>query len=210
MFTWKLTPRPYSDEEAKELLTPLMSPETTEWHYRKHHSGYVVALNTIEKELQNVTRDGSNGNYSGFGELKRRQPFNHAGTILHDVYWMNVGGNGDVSKAPQLFQKIEEEFGSFEAWKEDMIATGMAAKLGGWAVLTLDTLISGRLLNILVDEHQNGALWGGIPIVALDMFEHAYYHQDGPARPAFINHFFESLHWERIEALYTQHSSSVH
>jgi len=207
MFSWQLSPRPYSDDEAKTLLAPLMSSETTEWHYRKHHAGYVAALNVIEEKLQNVSRDGANGNYSEFGELKRRQPFNHAGTLLHDVYWMNVGGDGDVQKAPVLLAKIEEEFGSFEAWKDDMIATGMAAKLGGWAVLTLDTLFSKRLLNVLVDEHQNGALWGGLPLIALDMFEHAYYHKDGPARPAFINHFFENLHWERIEAFYIRHTS---
>ncbi len=198
-FTWSAGSRPYSDDEAKTLLSALMSEESTDWHYNKHHKGYAVALNKIDADLQSANKEGINGNYSHFGELKRRQPFNHAGVVLHDVYWDNLGGDGDISTTSILMKEIEKNFGSFEAWKEDMIATAMSAKLGGWAVLTLDTQLSGQLMNVLVDEHQNGAIWGGIPLIALDMFEHAYYHKDGPNRMAFINNFFENLHWGRIE-----------
>jgi Fe-Mn family superoxide dismutase len=198
-YTWSAAPRPYSHEEAKNILSGVMSEESTDWHYNKHHKGYAAALNKIETDLKTASKEGVNGNYSFYGELKRRQPFNHAGVVLHDLYWDNLGGDGDTSSAPKLMAEIEKNFGSFEAWKEDMIATAMAAKLGGWSVLTHDKLLSGRLLNVLVDEHQNGALWGGNPIIALDMFEHAYYHKDGPNRMAFINNFFDNLHWGRIE-----------
>lgn len=200
--TWNVNPRPYSDEEAKTLLVDLMSEDTSDWHHNTHHKGYAAALNKIDAELETASKEGVNGNYSQFGELKRRQPFNHAGVILHNVFWENVGGNGDASLAPELMAKIEEDFGSFDAWKEDMIATAMGAKLGGWAVLTHDTMLSGKLMNVLVDEHQNGALWGGNPIIALDMFEHAYYHKDGPKRMVFINNFFANLHWGRTEEMY--------
>ena len=200
--TWSVNPRPYSDDEAKVLLAHLMSEETSDWHHNTHHKGYATALNTIDKELAEASKEGVNGNYSRFGELKRRQPFNHAGVVLHNVFWENVGGDGNPSAAPTLVQKIEEDFGSLEKWREDMIATAMSAKLGGWAVLTHDTLLSGKLMNILVDEHQNGALWGGKPIIALDMFEHAYYHKDGPKRMVFINNFLDSIHWERTEKLF--------
>ena len=200
--TWSVNPRPYSDDEAKALLSRLMSEETSDWHHNTHHKGYATALNTIDKELAEASKEGVNGNYSRFGELKRRQPFNHAGVVLHNVFWENVGGDGDPSAAPTLVQKIEEDFGSLEKWREDMIATAMSAKLGGWAVLTHDTLLSGKLMNVLVDEHQNGALWGGKPIIALDMFEHAYYHKDGPKRMVFINNFLDSIHWERTEKLF--------
>jgi Fe-Mn family superoxide dismutase len=83
----------------------------------------------------------------------------------------------------------------------------MATKLSGWAVLTFDRLYSERMLNIVVDEHQNGAIWGGVPIIALDMFEHAYYHKDGAARPNFINNFLGNLNWERIEERYKKYCS---
>lgn len=199
-YTWNFNPRPYSDDQAAELLSGVISPQTADWHYNKHHQGYVGALNAIEKGLESASKDGVNGNYAAYAELKRRQPFNHAGTVLHDVYWQNLGGDGDINAAPTVKAAIEEHFGSFETWREDFFATAMSAKLSGWSVLTVDKLYSGRFLNILVDEHQNGAIWGGIPLVACDMFEHAYYHKDGPARPNYINNFIDSIHWGRVEA----------
>lgn len=203
-YEWKFNPRPYSDEEAKTLLKDLLSPETTDWHYNTHHKGYVTFLNKIEAGLPNADKAGANGNWSDFGELKRRQTWNHAGTVLHDVYWEVMGGDGDPSKGKEVVAAIEKEFGSLDAWKADFKATAIATKLSGWSVLTLDQLYSGRLLNVLVDEHHYGAIWGGIPLISCDMFEHAYYHKDGPARAKYLDNFFANLHWERINARYTK------
>ncbi len=198
IYEWKTGTRPYSDEEAKTLLKNVISPETSDWHYNKHHKGYVAALNTIEKGLETADRSKANGNYSELGELKRRFTWNHSGALLHDVYWNVLGGDGDPRKGPQVLAAIEKEFGSFEKWKEDFKATAFSAKLSGWGLLVYDSLYSQRLLNVLVDEHQYGAIWGGIPLIALDVFEHAYYHKDGPGRAAYIDNFINSLHWGRI------------
>jgi superoxide dismutase, Fe-Mn family len=206
-YEWKFNPRPYSDDEAKKLLDKVVSPETTDWHYNKHHKGYVAALNTIEKGLEKADRSGANGNYSEVGELKRRFTWNHAGTLLHDVYWEVLGGDGDPSKGPDVKSAIEKEFGSFDTWKEDFKAAAMSAKLSGWGLLVFDRLYSGRLLNVLVDEHQYGAIWGGIPLISCDVFEHAYYHKDGPGRAGYIDNFLNSLHWERINARYKKYVS---
>jgi Fe-Mn family superoxide dismutase len=197
-YEWKFNPRPYSDEEAKTLLKNVVSPETSDWHYNKHHKGYVAALNTIENGLATADRSAANGNYSEIGELKRRLTWNHSGALLHDVYWDNLGGDGDPSKGPEILKAIEQNFGSFDAWKEDFKAAAFAAKLSGWGLLVWDQLYSGRLLNVLVDEHQYGAIWGGIPLIACDVFEHAYYHKDGPGRAAYIDNFIAGLNWGRI------------
>ncbi len=197
-YEWKFNPRPYSDDEAKSLLKNVVSPETTDWHYNKHHKGYVTALNTIENALSTADRSKANGNYSEIGELKRRLTWNHSGALLHDVYWSNMGGDGDPSKGPEVVAAIEKEFGSLEKWKEDFKAAAFSAKLSGWGLLVFDKLYSGRLLNVLVDEHQYGAIWGGIPLIACDVFEHAYYHKDGPGRAAYIDNFLATLHWGRI------------
>jgi Fe-Mn family superoxide dismutase len=197
-YEWKVGNRPYSDEEAKTLLKNVMSTETTDWHYNRHHKGYVAALNTIEAGLAKADPAGANGNYSEIGELKRRRNWNHAGALLHDVYWEVLGGDGDPKKGPEVLKAIEAEFGSFDKWKVDFKATAMAAKLSGWALLVFDRLYSGRLLNVMVDEHQNGAIWGGVPMISLDVFEHAYYHKDGPGRAAYVDNFINSLHWGRI------------
>lgn len=201
-YEWKIGQRPYSDEEAKSLLSDVISPETSDWHYNKHHAGYVAALNTIEKGLESADRSKSNGNYSEIGELKRRLTWNHSGALLHDIYWDVLGGDGDPSKSPEVLAAIEKEFGSFEAWKEDFKATAFAAKLSGWGLLVFDALYSQRVINVLVDEHQYGAIWGGIPLIACDVFEHAYYHKDGPGRAAYIDNFINSLNWERINDRY--------
>lgn len=204
-YEWKFNPRPYSDEEAKKLLADVVSPETTDWHYNKHHKGYVVALNAIEKGLESTDRSAANGNYSEVGELKRRFTWNHAGTLLHDVYWEVLGGDGDVTKGPDIKAALENEFGSVDAWKEDFKATAMSAKLSGWGLLVFDQLYSGRLLNVLVDEHQYGAIWGAIPLVSCDVFEHAYYHKDGPGRAGYIDNFINNLHWGRVNERYKKY-----
>ncbi|MBL0107121.1 MAG: hypothetical protein IPP52_07525 [Ignavibacteria bacterium] len=109
-----------------------------------------------------------------------------------------LGGDGDTAKGPEVISAIEKEFGSVDNWKVDFKATAVSAKLSGWAVLAFDQLYSQRLLNVLVDEHHYGAIWGGIPLISCDVFEHAYYHKDGPARAAYIDNFLKNLNWSRI------------
>lgn len=197
-FEYKLTPRPYSDEEAKKLLSSVVSPETTDWHYNTHHKGYVTVLNNIEKELDSADRSKANGNYSQIGELKRRYTWNHAGALLHDVYWEVLGGDGDQTKGAEVLKALETQFGSFDNWKADFKACAISAKLSGWGLLVYDALWSKRLINVLVDEHHYGAIWGGIPLIACDVFEHAYYHKDGPGRAKYVDNFLGNLHWGRI------------
>ncbi len=201
-YKWKLAKRPYSDEKAKDLLKNVISPETSDWHYNKHHKGYVAALNIIEQGLETAEVESANGNYSEFGELKRRLTWNHSGALLHEIYWDVMGGDGDSSQGKNVVRAIEKEFGSLDQWKADFKATAFSAKLSGWGLLVFDQLYSGRLLNVLVDEHQYGAIWGGIPLIACDVFEHAYYHKDGPGRAVYIENFINNLNWERINKRY--------
>ncbi len=205
-YEWNFNPRPYSDDEAGDLLAPVIDAETADWHYNKHHKGYVAAMNTIEKELDDADRGAANGNYSHIGELKRRFTWNHAGALLHDIYWDVLGGDGDTSKGPEVVAAIEKEFGSIENWKADFKAACVSAKLSGWGVLVFDQLYSGRLINQLVDEHHYGAMWGGIPLIPCDVFEHAYYHKDGPGRATYIDNFIDNLHWGRINARYVKYA----
>lgn len=199
---YELKKRPYSDDEAKKLLAPVMSPETTDWHYNKHHKGYVDKLNEIEQQLKSADKSKAHANYAEWTELKRQESFNHAGMVLHDVFWDNLGGDGDISKASDIKAAIEKEFGSFDAWKEDFIATSFGAKNSGWGLLVVDTLVGNKLRNVQVDFHNFGAFWGARPIVACDVFEHAYYHKDGPDRKSYIKNFVDNLHWGRIEKLF--------
>jgi len=111
----------------------------------------------------------------------------------------------DPDRDWELAFKDEKEFGSFDAWKADFKAAAVSAKLSGWGLLVSDKLYSGRLLNVLVDEHQYGAIWGGVPLISCDVFEHAYYHKDGPGRAKYIDNFFSTIHWERVNARYKKY-----
>jgi Fe-Mn family superoxide dismutase len=198
----KLKPRPYSDEEAKKVLLGVMSAETTDWHYNTHHKGYITKINEIEKKLEEKKvelRTSANANYSEFGELKRRETFNLNGAILHDLFWENLGGNGNVQEATNISNKIISDFGSTEEWKADIKAVALSAKNSGWAVLAIDTTSGNKLKNFLVDEHGVGAVWGAIPLIALDVYEHAYYHKDGPKRAAYIDNFISNINWKKVE-----------
>lgn len=205
-FDYKLKSRPYTDDEAKSKLASVIDAETADWHYNTHHKGYVDKLNEIEKALETADPAKANGNYSVIGELKRRWTWNHAGTVLHDLYWENLGGDGDDSKAPDVRAEIIKTYGSIDAWKADLKATALAAKLSGWGVLILDQLGSGQVRNVLVDEHHYGAVWGAVPLIACDVFEHAYYHKDGPKRALYIDNFIKNLHWGRINDRYKKYA----
>ena len=199
----KLKARPYSDEEAKTILASVMSQETIDWHYNTHHKGYITKRNEIEKKIQEKgaeLRTSANANYSEFGELKRRETFNANGAILHDIFWENLGGEGQtIESAPKLKEKIILDFGSIENWKLDLVATAISAKNSGWAVLVIDKLSDGKLRNLLIDEHGVGAIWGAKPLIALDVYEHAYYHKDGPKRALYIENFIKNINWKKVE-----------
>jgi superoxide dismutase len=142
-YEWKFNPRPYSDEEAKTLLKDVIDAETTDWHYNTHHKGYVTFLNNIEKELESADPSKANGNWSDIGELKRRFTWNHSGAYLHDVYWDNLGGDGDINKGAEIKKAIEEHFGSVEKWKTEFKACCVAAKLSGWGLFSTGFILAG-------------------------------------------------------------------
>jgi Fe-Mn family superoxide dismutase len=96
-------------------------------------------------------------------------------------------------------KKIEADYGSFENWRADLVATAVSAR--GWAVTAL-VLPSDRLHNFLVDFHNQGAVWNTVPIIALDVFEHAYYLDYQTNRKAYLEAFFQNLDWGYVEKRY--------
>jgi len=195
---WALPPRPYSDAVARSILHPVIDADTATWHYRVHQQGYVDALNK-EQPFRAPEHAKGNANLEPVAEVRRRHAFNHAGLLLHQVYWQNMGGNGDPAAGPALAKAVGRRWGSLRNWALDFSFTAMSAKNSGWAVLALDLLGSGELENLIVDEHHIGALWGAVPIIACDVFEHAYYHRNGPDRLTYIREFLRHLNWSRSD-----------
>ncbi len=195
-----LTPLPKQPKSYSNVL----SEQVVTWHHDKHQAGYVTKFNEILEQLEKSDKSKSNANYSDFGELKRRLSFNHAGILLHENYWQVFGTseeNKDLNvKELEIYGQIEEDFGSFDNWKADFEATAKSSL--GWAILVFDTLTQ-KLMNVSVDFHNNGAIWDSKVIIALDVFEHAYYKDYGPDRASYIAKFIENLDWKSINCIFS-------
>lgn len=179
----------------KNLFTkdlPGLSQKMLAEHF-KLYEGYVKKSNEIQSKVESADKSEANGVYSFIGELKRQETFAVNGMKLHEVYFGHLQGDGDSAKAPDLVAMIEKDFGSIDAWKEEMLATGMSAR--GWAILAFDYR-DNRLHVYGSDGHNVGAVWGAVPVVVLDVYEHAYFIDYGISRKDYIDTFFKNLDWE--------------
>lgn len=173
-------------------------------HY-KLYEGYVKKTNEIQVKVDSADKSEANGVYSLIGELKREETFAVNGMKLHEVYFGHLQGDGDAAKAPQLAAMIEKDFGGVGAWQEEMVATGMSAR--GWAVLAFDYR-DNRLHVYGADAHNVGAVWGAIPVIVLDVYEHAYAIDYGISRKAYIDSFFKNLDWAYAEKIVFEYGLS--
>lgn len=175
-----------------------ISEQVVTWHHGRHYAGYVTNRNLNEEQIARLGPGTPNFDARVYGGIKRDEAWNASGQILHEVYFDNLGGDGRPGNGP-VEQGIVACFGSIEHWVADM--TAIAGQATGWALLCYDPS-DGRLHNYLVDQHQFHGVWGALVLVALDVFEHAYYHDYGPDRGAYLTAFFENLHWGRINERY--------
>lgn len=156
----------------------------------KLYQGYVKNSNMLLSLLNSISEP------TQFGALKRRLGWEFDGMVLHELYFENLGGKKPIDKNSPISQAIESAFGSFEAWKKDFIATGMMRGIG-WAILYRDPA-SKRMLNVWINEHDLGHLAGGVPILVMDVFEHAYMPQYGLDRDKYIDAFFQNIDWDAV------------
>ncbi|MDP2695862.1 MAG: Fe-Mn family superoxide dismutase [bacterium] len=166
----------------------------------KLYEGYVKKTNEIQKKIEDADKSEANAVYSYIGELKREEVFAINGIKLHEIYFDHLGGDGKPSG--ELVKMIERDFGSVDKWREDMIATGLSAR--GWAIMAYD-LKDSQLHNYGADAQNIGAVWGAIPIIALDVYEHAYFMDYGTDRKSYVNAFFENLDWSVANAMMTKY-----
>ena len=174
---------------------PKMSKRMLDEHI-KLYEGYIKKANEIILKIEEADKSEANASYSFIGELKRQETFSVNGLKLHELYFGHLGGNGEINGKIKLL--IERDFGSIEAWKEDIVATGLSAR--GWAILAFDYRTD-SLHNYGSDAHNIGAVWGAIPLLALDVYEHAYFIDYGIARKDYIEAFFKNINWDYVNKL---------
>jgi len=160
------------------------------------YRGYVTNTNKLVEILNQMPKEGKVGSPE-FAELKRRFGWEFNGMRLHEYYFENLGGKGRLEKTGKLYKRISLEFGSFETWEKEFRAVGMMRGIG-WAILYQDPF-TGKLLNFWVNEHDVGHPAGCIPLLILDVFEHAFMIDYGLKRADYIEAFFKNIQWKAVE-----------
>lgn len=178
---------------------PGLSEKLMTEHY-KLYEGYVKKANEIAEKLKTVDYSTANATYSDLRALKLGYSFAVNAVKSHELYFENLGGQGEKPTG-WVGSEIEKQFGSFENWLKDMKGTGLAAR--GWVWLAWDWQ-TGKLFNFLGDQHDGFPIWHATPLIALDVYEHAYMMDYGVARADYIESFFKNLNWGSAEALATK------
>ena len=161
------------------------------------YQGYVTNTNKLSDLIGRILAEGKTATPE-YAELKRRFGWEWNGMRLHEFYFENLGGKGVLDPASKLGKAVAAEFGSVEKWEADFRAA--AAMRGiGWVVLYQDRL-GGRLFNQWVNEHDVGNPAGAVPVLVMDVFEHAFMVDYGLKRADYIAAFFRNVNWKAAEA----------
>lgn len=191
--------------EAKPLSangsTAGLSEKAINIHHDKLYVGYVNKKNEIDQKLSDYLAaekfDSANQTYSDLRALKDGETFAVNGVYLHEWYFAMLGGKGEASGT--LADALIAQFGSVEKFLKYFAACGMAAR--GWVVLAWDT--QEQMLKIYSgDAHNQGGVWGALPIIVLDVYEHAYFIDYGSDRKAYINAFLQQLDWQKANEFF--------
>lgn len=175
-----------------DALEPAISEQVMTWHHDTHHQGYVNGVNSAEEGLEAQREEGD---FSDTGSLLDQFTHNFCGNVLHEMFWNNLSPNGGGRPEGELMEKIEEDFGSYENWREEFKAAASSAS--GWALLVYIPYTD-ELHNVAVDDHDDGAVWGAHPILAVDVWEHSYYHDYGPDRGEFVENVLDLVDWNDV------------
>ncbi len=190
---YELPPLPY----PYNALEPYIDEQTMHLHHDIHHKGYVDGLNKAEAELAKA-RDA--GDFALVKHWEREAAFHGSGHIFHSIFWTNMAaannGGGGAPKGA-LAQQIEKDFGSFDKFKAQFIAASIAVEGSGWGVLAWQPTLQ-RLVILTAEKHQNLTQWGAIPLLVLDVWEHAYYLKYQNKRGDYVKAFFNIVNWPDV------------
>jgi Fe-Mn family superoxide dismutase len=170
-----------------------ISRESVEAHY-KLYQGYVAKRNEILGTLSEVDLSTANQVYSELRALKVDLTFAIGGIKNHEIYFEHLGGDGGDPDGA-IGDLIERDFGSAGNWKADLTATGMAGRGWAWTAYDWD---EGRLFNYLGDTQNTYPIWNATPLIALDVYEHAYFLDYQTDRASYIEAFFANLDWSTV------------
>ena len=187
---------------AYNALDPYIDARTMELHHSKHHKAYVDGLNKAEAELAKAR---SLQDFSFIQYWSKQSAFHGGGHALHSLFWKSMaapsqGGGGEPKGL--LSEKIKEDFGSFDSFKKQFSSAAASVEGSGWAILHLRKS-DNRLIILQAENQHKLSAWDTIPLLNIDVWEHAYYLTYQNKRADYIQAWWNIVNWSFVEEMYT-------
>ncbi len=175
-------------------LEPHISGKIMELHHDKHHAGYVQGAN---KALDSLDEARDKEDFTRLSALEKALAFNLSGHVLHSLFWQNLTPKGGGEPEGELARAIQRDFGSFATFQKQMKEVAGTIMGSGWAALVWEPL-GQRLLTTQIYDHQSNLSQGGVPLMVLDAWEHAFYLQYQNRKTEFFDAIWSVWDWEDV------------
>jgi len=177
-----------------DALEPHIDEQTMRLHHDLHHKAYVDGLNAAEKKLAECRESGD---FAAVQAAQRALAFHGSGHFNHCVFWENMGPKGGGTPSGDLGARIQKDFGSFDKFKAHFSAAAATVEGNGWGILAWHPA-AGHLFVLASMNHQNQGIHGAIPLLMLDVWEHAYYLKYQNKRPAYVEAWWNVVNWSDV------------
>jgi superoxide dismutase, Fe-Mn family len=180
-----------------DALAPYISEDQLRIHHQKHHSAYVEGANMIFKKIEKARSENSDLNIKA---ILKELSFHIGGFLLHSMFWNNLAPTNNGGRKPEdsLLEAIENEFGSFEQFRDEFTKTALSVEGSGWAILTYCEYTRRPLL-MQIEKHNVNVYPNFKILLLLDVWEHAYYIDYKNDRAKYINSFWNIVNWKKVE-----------
>jgi superoxide dismutase, Fe-Mn family len=182
-------PLPYN----QNFLEPFMDEETVHLHHMFHHGGAVKAAN---KDAEMIRQALNENKIETIDYWTRKLSYHFSSHVLHTIFWTNLT-NKKNSPQGELLKKIEKDFGSFDKLKTYIVKTSKDVDGNGWGILGYQPY-SDKLAIMQCENHEKLTQWGVIPILVIDVWEHAYYLKYKNKRSDFVDNLFSIINWDNV------------
>ena len=191
MATYTLPELPY-DYSA---LEPHISAKIMELHHDKHHATYVAGANTA---LEQLAEARETGNFANVNKLEKDLAFNLGGHTNHSIFWTNLTPEGQERPEGEIAAAIEEYFGSFEGFQGQFAAAALGIQGSGWAGVFWDSIGQRLIIQQFFDQQSQFAA-GTVPVLLLDMWEHAFYLDYKNVKADYVKAFWNIVNWQNVQ-----------
>jgi Fe-Mn family superoxide dismutase len=181
-----------------DALEPHIFAEIMELHHDKHHRAYVDGANRAVEELIHAR---GRRDFTQIAQIEHELAFNVSGHVLHAMFWQNLAPEGGGEPKGSLLRAIQRDFGAFDVFKDQLVKAASTIMGSGWAALIWDP-VARRLGTTQIHDHQSEVTQGGVPLLVLDAWEHAYYLQYKNEKKKYFDAIWIVWNWDDVAARY--------